>query len=570
MIVYGHGSKIYQTLFRIHGSALYKGTIPAVFSTTILLILKFFTEEPTHELEYRWFAHPYPIASMVAAFTFLLSFKCSFSYNRYWEACTSLYQMHSKWLDVGIELAAWHLQSKRYDDVRPPAFGAHPELDSVERKREKNNTMTPQKLRVILEQDTDSVNSAGEENNVSFAAVNDTERRRSLWKRLKTKAKQKYTTAASNAKSGQATPSTKGNNKGKSINSQASVRSFSGGAFKNAKKSINSTSATELTPFDRKSKLSRLVSVTNLDGGMENEQAPSLFLQEASHLLSLLSAVAFTTLRSDLSKAPAPLCEYETGSPWPSVDPDSVKENYYEMTQSVTVFNYLVGNVRTAEQRTVYNSCRPLAVLGGVSDAEIEMLQRARGPVAKQALCSMWLQEFISREFAQGALGTTAPPIISRLFQFVSDGTLGYNQARKVAYIPFPFPHTQLTTFYVVIITLVMPMLMLTFVIDTTVAAIMNFLTIGVFLGLWHVSTELEDPFRNVPNDLPLNNFQAQFNEALVVMFAGFHPEAYWIIGESQESLSEADLMPTSTKKVKFDAPDKPVFPISTLDMDDN
>ena len=570
MIVYGHGSKIYQTLFRIHGSALYKGTIPAVFSTTILLILKFFTEEPTHELEYRWFAHPYPIASMVAAFTFLLSFKCSFSYNRYWEACTSLYQMHSKWLDVGIELAAWHLQSKRYDDVRPPAFGAHPELDSVERKREKNNTMTPQKLRVILEQDTDSVNSAGEENNVSFAAVNDTERRRSLWKRLKTKAKQKYTTAASNAKSGQATPSTKGNNKGKSINSQASVRSFSGGAFKNAKKSINSTSATELTPFDRKSKLSRLVSVTNLDGGMENEQAPSLFLQEASHLLSLLSAVAFTTLRSDLSKAPAPLCEYETGSPWPSVDPDSVKENYYEMTQSVTVFNYLVGNVRTAEQRTVYNSCRPLAVLGGVSDAEIEMLQRARGPVAKQALCSMWLQEFISREFAQGALGTTAPPIISRLFQFVSDGTLGYNQARKVAYIPFPFPHTQLTTFYVVIITLVMPMLMLTFVIDTTVAAIMNFLTIGVFLGLWHVSTELEDPFRNVPNDLPLNNFQAQFNEALVVMFAGFHPEAYWIIGESEETLSEADLVPTSTKKAKFDAPDKPVFPISTLDMDDN
>jgi predicted membrane chloride channel (bestrophin family) len=182
----------------------------------------------------------------------------------------------------------------------------------------------------------------------------------------------------------------------------------------------------------------------------------------------------------------------------------------------------------------------------------------------------MWLQEFISREFANGALGKTAPPIISRLFQFVSDGTLGYNQARKVAYIPFPFPHTQLTTFYVVIITLVMPMLMLTFVIDTTVAAIMNFLTIGVFLGLWHVSTELEDPFRNVPNDLPLNNFQAQFNEALVVMFAGFHPEAYWIIGESQESLSEADLMPTSTKKVKFDAPDKPVFPISTLDMDDN
>lgn len=569
MIVYGHGSKIYQTLFRVHGSALYKGTVPALISTSILLILEFLSEEPTHETDLRWFAHPYPIASMIAAFTFLLSFKCSFSYNRYWEACTSLFQMQSKWLDVGIELAAWHLQSKRYNEVRPPAFGAHPELDSVERRRENTNTMTPQKLKAILEQDTDSVNSTGEENNASFATVNEVEKRRSLWKRIKTRSKKKYMTAASNAKSGQATPINKGNNQGKSINSQASVRSFSGGAFKHAKKSINSTSAAELTPFDRKSRMSRLMSVTNLDGGMENEQAPSLFLQEATHLLSLLSAVAFTTLRSDLSKAPAPLCEYETGSPWPSVDPDSdVHDNFYEMTQEFMVLNYLIGNVRTAEQRTVYNSCRPIAVLGGVSDAEIEMLQRARGPVAKMALCSMWLQEFISREFEAGALGKTAPPIVSRLYQFVSDGTLGYNQARKVAYIPFPFPHTQLTTFYVVVITLVMPILMLTFVIDTAVAAVMNFLTIGVFLGLWHVSTELEDPFRNVPNDLPLNNFQAQFNEALVVMFAGFHPEAYWIIGDNQETISEADLMPASNKKVKFESPDKPMFPINTADMD--
>jgi hypothetical protein len=73
----------------------------------------------------------------------------------------------------------------------------------------------------------------------------------------------------------------------------------------------------------------------------------------------------------------------------------------------------------------IYNSCRPITVLGGVSDAEIEMLQRARGPVAKVALVSLWLQEFISREFENGALGKTAPPIVSRLYQFISDGTLG-------------------------------------------------------------------------------------------------------------------------------------------------
>jgi hypothetical protein len=300
----------------------------------------------------------------------------------------------------------------------------------------------------------------------------------------------------------------------------------------------------ERTPFNHKRNLSHIVSVANLDGGMEHDEYPSPFLQEASHLLSLLSAVAFTTLRNDLQRAPAPLCEYEVGSPWPPVDPDLDKSNnYYEMNSFLVAMNYLLGNVRTDAQRTVYNSCRPLKVLGGVSDAEIEMLQRARGPVAKTSLCILWMQEFISREFESGALGKTAPPIVSRVYQVLSDGTLGYNQARKVAYVPFPFPHTQLTTFYIVVITLFMPVLMLTFVSNTIAAAVTNFFTVGVFLGLWHVSTELEDPFRNVPNDLPLNNFQAQFNEALVVMFAGFHPEAWWDIGDNVEGISPFDIL---------------------------
>jgi predicted membrane chloride channel (bestrophin family) len=58
-----------------------------------------------------------------------------------------------------------------------------------------------------------------------------------------------------------------------------------------------------------------------------------------------------------------------------------------------------------------------------------------------------------------------------------------------------------------------------------------------ITLGLWLVANELEDPFRNAPNDLPLNNFQAQFNEALVCVFAGFHPEAWWDVDENIKSL---------------------------------
>ena len=43
--------------------------------------------------------------------------------------------MHSKWLDLGMELAAFHYQSDQYKNIRPPSFGEHQHLSSVSRHR---------------------------------------------------------------------------------------------------------------------------------------------------------------------------------------------------------------------------------------------------------------------------------------------------------------------------------------------------------------------------------------------------------------------------------------------------
>ena len=343
MIIYKQGSGLYQTLFRVHGSALYKGIVPALLSTLFLLILEFASDEPNHDIDTRWFSHPYPIAAMVAFFTFLLTFKCSFSYNRYWEACTSIHQMQSKWLDAGIELAAWHLQSKRYESIKPPTFGAHPNLNAVVRKRKLvDNHMTPQKLKHILDTTADADDVVEQ----SFNNTGKYQKRRSLWHRM-SRGKQKSRKTSiegSTCNAGEA----------KSINSRYSVKSFDKPQSTNVN-SINNQTERERTPFQRKRGESCITAVTNLDGGMESHESPSLFLQEASHLISLLSAVAFTTLRVDLLKAPAPLNEYKVGSPWPSADPDADEhtDQYYESSSLVKNINYILGNERTDAQRTV-------------------------------------------------------------------------------------------------------------------------------------------------------------------------------------------------------------------------
>jgi predicted membrane chloride channel (bestrophin family) len=488
---------------------------------------------------------------MMVAFTFLLTFKCSFSYNRYWEGCTAIHQMQSKWLDVGMELAAFHLQSERFAQIRPPAFGEHPHIDHVIRKRERQYPMTPKKLKDMLSTE-DALNSEDPTTSSPKKIKRSFFRRRS-----RKKDKDTSTTEIPNQTN-------------RSINMASNYRqsqSLAAGVFNFQSPKVS-----------KRPGLSKLSSVPDLSGGMSKNAGPSLFLQEASHLLSLLSAVSFATLRNDIETAESPLQEYVPGSPWPPVDPDAKDageyDGFYNRANSfVNSFQYVIGNVRSPTQRTVYNACRPFKVLGGVSDAEVDLLQRARGPLAKTALCTMWLQEFMSREFLNGSLGKVSPPIVSRLFQYTSDGMLGYNQARKVAYVPFPFPHSQLTTFFLIVVIFFLPILMLTFVQEVIVATILNSMTVGVFfgkicsilmmlifeqidlpwhsltifvyIGLWSVANELEDPFRNVPNDLPLNNFQAQFNEALVCMFAGFHPEAWWDIDESKEAL-EGDFKPSS------------------------
>mmetsp|Transcript_888 Transcript_888/g.1607 ORF Transcript_888/g.1607 Transcript_888/m.1607 type:complete len:87 (-) Transcript_888:1136-1396(-) len=82
---------------------------------------------------------------------------------------------------------------------------------------------------------------------------------------------------------------------------------------------------------------------------------------------------------------------------------------------------------------------------------------------------------------------------------------------------------------------------MLTYVTDPYFGGSLNLLTVMCFTGLHEVARELENPFVNVPNDIPLNNFQAQFNEALMMMFSGWNPDAYWQSTKKEHESEEGE-----------------------------
>jgi predicted membrane chloride channel (bestrophin family) len=271
----------------------------------------------------------------------------------------------------------------------------------------------------------------------------------------------------------------------------------------------------------------------NLDpkgfASIQGGRTPPLFLQELAHLSSLLNAVALSTLRNDMEGCQSPLGIYEAGGPWPEVDPNNEewlkKKGFKALSSAISIF---LGVGLTEVERSKHNAALPLPVIGGVSDAEIRLLQIARGPWAKTQLCFNWLTEFVIREHLAGSLGTVGPPIISRIVQFLGDGMIYYNHARKIMFIPFPFVHAQLSVMFVIIMVAVIPFLMHQYTDEPSVGAILTFLTVLCLSGINEVARDLENPFRNFPNELPLVNFQAQYNEALLTMYAGYHPDLFW------------------------------------------
>jgi hypothetical protein len=177
--------------------------------------------------------------------------------------------MQSKWLDVGQTLAAYHLQSAAYESIRPTTFGEHSDVNDMLLDRERSED-----LRLSNSERTERIKISGKNsstNRLSFGKF--------LTKEFKSTCKR--------------------------VNRQE-VQSIN----RPAKKGHRRGASTSL--WKSKSGIEPHMTV----GLEEKELLPSLFLQESAHLVSLLSAVALSTLRNEIDGVEAPLCEFTPEKTW--------------------------------------------------------------------------------------------------------------------------------------------------------------------------------------------------------------------------------------------------------------
>ena len=122
MIDYFKGIYGINLLFRIHGSALYKGSLVGILSLGVYLAIVLRWNENgliyasnSEESGFQHTAlnfdmsldHPYGVGVLVGSVTFLIIFRANSGYQRYWEACVStvyLYLMGSAYLVLNFAI----------------------------------------------------------------------------------------------------------------------------------------------------------------------------------------------------------------------------------------------------------------------------------------------------------------------------------------------------------------------------------------------------------------------------------------------------------------------------------
>lgn len=511
MIDYFKGVYGINLLARVHGSAMYKGSIAGILAILIYLLieLQWNSKRQSDDLD-----HPYGVGVLVSSVSLLIVFRANFGYQRYWEGVTNIHHSMSKYMEATMHLAVFHLQSKEHDGTKPPSFFDHDNLNKLNLTRDRRR-QTEDVSSIYMEHAMKSVFDM-EKVHSDPIAINDS-------------------VASAPARQGMMRAVIDSIAPPSPLRKEKLQRSV---WYSTTKRSMTSDMEEEEGTDAQKRAMANLNTFPSSQvpnenfGSRPNGQTPPLFLQELAHLSSLLCAVALSTLRNDIEDKESWLDVYSPGSPWPAADPDKLpketKMRFQHKSKFVTILFHWLGLDRLPAKRNKYNTSRPLPVLGGVSDCEVQYLRMARGPYAKAELAFLWFNDFFIREHLNGSTGEVHSAIISRVVQFVSDGQLYYNQARKITFIPFPFPHAQLSVFFTLTMIPAVPFMMDQYCNNLWSGCLLSFLTVTCLVGLHEVARELENPFRNVPNEIPLNTLQAMYNETLVTMFSGYNPDFFW------------------------------------------
>lgn len=131
-----------------------------------------------------------------------------------------------------------------------------------------------------------------------------------------------------------------------------------------------------------------------------------------------------------------------------------------------------------------------------------------------------WIQRLIGDANGKEII-KVAPPILSRVYNQLGNGIVKLSRARKIAKFPIPFPFAQMVTVMLITHFFLASIVCATSIESRAWAGLLSFAVIISFWSMNFIALELEDPFGDDPNDLPLEDMQRELNHSIVAMMKG-------------------------------------------------
>eukprot|EP00927_Polykrikos_kofoidii_P031725 TRINITY_DN2721_c0_g3_i2.p1 TRINITY_DN2721_c0_g3~~TRINITY_DN2721_c0_g3_i2.p1 ORF type:complete len:580 (-),score=63.01 TRINITY_DN2721_c0_g3_i2:124-1749(-) len=166
-------------------------------------------------------------------------------------------------------------------------------------------------------------------------------------------------------------------------------------------------------------------------------------------------------------------------------------------------------------QQVSPNWDRPFEIidLEGIEPTSMEFLNSVPDKVE---IILQWIQRSMVLHVQTGVL-PVAPPILSRAFQEVSRGIVNLQNARKIADFPYPYPLAQVSMILQLLHWAMIP-------VTSSLAAprgwavLFSFLSIFVLWCIHFNALDLEFPFGNRVNDLPMHEMQQDWNKSVYTL----------------------------------------------------
>ena len=153
--------------------------------------------------------------------------------------------------------------------------------------------------------------------------------------------------------------------------------------------------------------------------------------------------------------------------------------------------------------------------LDGLSDESLTFLDRHEEE--RPLIILQWIQRLIMIENRKQTLDVP-PPILSRVFQEFAQGIVNVHDAEKLTTIKFPFPYAQMLAVMLCASSAVTPIIAGLLLKDLGWALAVTFLSVVALWSINDIAAEIELPFGDDLNDLPVAELQIYMNKLLSIL----------------------------------------------------